>query len=121
MDIPSTSVIKHWVAWGVTTDCPDDYMEHDPERVKQFEAWLAEEKVKSFKSGEFDGGKRAKNDGILQERERIIKLLEALTTHDLCMLGEHHEDWVNNNTRGIIEVLTEWDSEPVALIKGENK
>lgn len=42
MDIPSTSVIKHWVAWGVTANCPDEFMEHDPERVKQFEAWLAE-------------------------------------------------------------------------------
>lgn len=68
MDIPSTSVIKHWVAWGVTADCPDDYMEHDHERVKQFEAWLEGELVKAFKAGEYDGYKRGRNDGILAER-----------------------------------------------------
>ena len=41
MDIPSTEVIQHWVAWGYTGD-DDAGMEHSPERVAQFNAWLAE-------------------------------------------------------------------------------
>ena len=33
-DIPSTEVIRHWVAWG-----PED--DHSQERVDQFDAWFA--------------------------------------------------------------------------------
>jgi hypothetical protein len=40
MDIPSTDVIQHWCAWGVTDNCPDDHSEHSNERVEQFSAWL---------------------------------------------------------------------------------
>ena len=60
-------------------------------------------------------------EGVEWERERIIKVLEALASHKDCNLGEHHEDYVWNSPLGVIEVLTEWDSEPIALIKGENK
>jgi hypothetical protein len=49
-DIPSTSVIRHWIAW--------DNDEHDFERVQLFEAWFARE--------------------LEQERARIIDLLEGL-------------------------------------------
>lgn len=55
MDIPSTSVIKHWVAWGVTADCPDDYMEHSVERLHQFEAWLAGVKADAWEKGYVQG------------------------------------------------------------------
>jgi hypothetical protein len=51
MDIPSEDVIRHWVAWGYTEGCPDEYVEHDPVRVRQFEAWLAEVKADAFKRG----------------------------------------------------------------------
>lgn len=57
--------------------------------------------------------------GVKYEQERIIKLLNVLATHKDCNLGEHHEDYVWNSPLGIIEVLTEWNSEPIALIKGE--
>lgn len=60
-----------------------------------------------------------KEHGERVERERIIKLLEALDTHKDCNLGEHHEDYVWNTPIGIIEVLTKWNLEPIALIKGE--
>jgi hypothetical protein len=59
-------------------------------------------------------------EAMRMAEERIIALLEALATHIDCQFGEHHEDWVCHNPKGIIEVLTNWDSEPVALIKGEN-
>ncbi len=62
------------------------------------------------------------DDAIRQaEQDRFIKLLEALATHKDCQLGEHHEDYVWNSPLGIIEVLTKWDGEPIALIKGEQK
>lgn len=70
---------------------------------RAFDLWLARYKAKI----------------IAQTEERIIRLLEALATHKDCNLGEHHEDYVFNNPLGIIEVLTEWNSEPIALIKGE--
>jgi hypothetical protein len=60
-------------------------------------------------------------EAMRMAEERIIAILEALATHFDCQFGEHHEDWVCRNPLGIIEVLTKWDSEPVALIKGENK
>jgi len=54
---------------------------------------------------------------VAEAKEKaIIKLLEALQTHKECF-GEHHEDWVWSSPAGIIEVLTKWDSEPIALIK----
>ena len=49
-DIPSTSVVRHWVGW--------DGGEWDVVRAEQFDAWL---------EGEIRG-----------ERERIIALLENL-------------------------------------------
>ena len=49
-DIPSTSVIRHWIAW--------DNDEHDHERVQLFEAWFARE--------------------LEQERARIIALLDSV-------------------------------------------
>ncbi len=71
------------------------------------------EQIRAFEHGQ--------QMGIEREQERIIKLLETLATHKDCNMGEHHEDYVWNSPLGIIEVLTEWDSEPIALIKGENK
>ena len=70
-EIPSTQVIRHWVAWGTTGDCPDEHSEHSAERVKLFEQWLETQRE--------------------AERERIIKLLEdyqqkALASH-IVFLG----------------------------------
>ena len=39
-EIPSTQVIRHWVAWGVNEHCPDEHSEHSTERVEQFNQWL---------------------------------------------------------------------------------
>ena len=65
-ETPSTQVIRHWVAWGTTGDCPDEHSEHSSERVDLFEQWLQTERE--------------------AERERIIKQLEhyqakALASH----------------------------------------
>lgn len=49
-DIPSTEVIRHWCAWGYTGD-DEAGMEHSPERVAQFEAWLAEVKADIWDEG----------------------------------------------------------------------
>jgi hypothetical protein len=62
-DTPSTQVIRHWVAWGVTADCPDEHSDHSVERVQQFEAWFESE--------------------LQTERDRIIKLLEKLKEPDM--------------------------------------
>lgn len=57
-EIPSTQVIRHWVAWGVNEHCPDEHSEHSAERVDQFERWL---------------------DTLLEaERDRILQLVYSL-------------------------------------------
>lgn len=45
IEIPSTDVIRHWIAWTYTADTPDEYIDHDAERIKLFEAWLQELKA----------------------------------------------------------------------------
>lgn len=60
MNIPSIDVVKHWVAWGPSADCPDELIDHDSERVEQFEAWLELERA--------------------TERDRIIAILETEAT-----------------------------------------
>lgn len=60
-EIPSTRVIRHWVAWGTTEDCPDEHSEHSAERVDQFERWL---------------------DTLLEaERDRILQLVFSVEPH----------------------------------------
>jgi hypothetical protein len=49
-DIPSTDVIRHWVAWGLPEGV-DVELDHDSERVRLFEAWLAEEKLQAWEEG----------------------------------------------------------------------
>jgi hypothetical protein len=49
-EIPSTDVIRHWVAW--------DNDEHDYKRVQLFDAWLKLE--------------------LLAERKKIISLIEGI-------------------------------------------
>jgi hypothetical protein len=51
MDIPTTNVIRHWSAWGVSEDCPDKYIDYDPVRVRQFEAWLQQVKAEAWTEG----------------------------------------------------------------------
>lgn len=51
MDIPNTQVIRHWIAWGPSEDCPDDLIEHDPERVEMFQAWLTQVKADAWEEG----------------------------------------------------------------------
>jgi hypothetical protein len=63
--IPSTDVIRHWVAWGLP-DGVDVELDHDAERVRLFEAWLEQ----------FGNSER------LAERERIIGLLESRVEPD---------------------------------------
>ena len=59
-NIPSTQVIRHWVAWGTTADCPDEHSEHSLERVVQFEDWLETERQ--------------------NEREQIIEMLKTYSS-----------------------------------------
>lgn len=47
MNTPSIHVIRHWIAWGPSDDCPDELIEHDSNRLDQFEAWLAEVKAQA--------------------------------------------------------------------------
>jgi hypothetical protein len=49
-DIPSTDVIRHWVAWGLP-DGVDVELDHDFERVRLFEAWLRGVKAEAWSAG----------------------------------------------------------------------
>jgi hypothetical protein len=99
MNIPSTDVVRHWVAWG-----PDEDLSQ--ERLEQFEAWLAGEVRKERGPIINVHGNHAAivpNDaqthydfGVADERERIIAILE-----ETSYLGSHN-------------VL-------IALIKGESE
>lgn len=61
LEVPSDDVIRHWLAWGPSVECPDELIDHDADRIEQFEAWFAEVKEAERSA----------------ERERIITLLEA--------------------------------------------
>lgn len=52
MDNPTTDVVRHWVAWGPSENCPDELIEHSNLRVLQFEAWLAEVKADAWDKGQ---------------------------------------------------------------------
>lgn len=60
-EVPSTDVIRHWIAWTYDADCPEEFIEHDAKRVIQFNAWF---------------------DAIMRtERKRVIDLLDKETRH----------------------------------------
>jgi hypothetical protein len=73
-EIPSTQVIRHWVAWGVTADCPDEHSDHSIERVQQFEAWFEKE--------------------LEIERDRIIEMLKNYSSSLLVEKRETEMVWV---------------------------
>jgi hypothetical protein len=60
-ETPSTSVVEHWVAWTYTEDAPEEYIEHDTERLNLFRGWYIEQ--------------------VRAERNRIIDILDVQTKH----------------------------------------
>jgi len=52
MEVPDIQVIRHWVAWGPTANCPDSFIEHDAERIELFETWLADVKAQAWDEGQ---------------------------------------------------------------------
>lgn len=73
IEAPSTDVIRHWVAWGYSPDCPDEFIDHDALRIEQFEAWFAEAKAEAV------AGTLAKVRA--EERRRAIEIIERKTYH----------------------------------------
>lgn len=96
--IPSDDVIRHWIAWTYSSETPEEFIEHDAERVKLFERWLYEERNRVWNMMA-----KIERDS---EQKRITELLDK---EDLLpRLNTPQGNWVH------IDTLK-------ALIKGENK
>lgn len=65
IEVPPTSVIRHWVAWTYGKGCPEEYVDFDPMRIKQFDRWLAEVSREE---------RNAERKGIMDLLEEMIKL-----------------------------------------------
>jgi len=77
MEIPNTQVIRHWIAWGPSEDCPDELIEHDADRVEMFQSWLTQMRA----------NERANGQAL--EKERIINLLKKSERECPEMAGEY--------------------------------
>ena len=53
MEVPDIQVIRHWIAWGPSSDCPDSFIEHDAERIELFETWVADVKAQAWEEGRY--------------------------------------------------------------------
>ena len=54
-DIPSTDVIRHWIAWTYTADTPEEYIDHDNTRLQLFNEWLETVRGGWYTQGVLDG------------------------------------------------------------------
>lgn len=89
-DTPSIEVIRHWIGW--------ENDEFSQERVEQFHAWYAENE------------KRVSDIARLQEQERIVFLLEQMTTNNLTEVGGY-VTFPRYTTASIIEKIRKLDNE----------
>lgn len=75
MNEPSLTehVVKHWVAWGPTADCPDELIEHDAKRAEQFDLWIADVKAQAWEQGYAAGDADAMTKSRLDRLNPFVK------------------------------------------------
>jgi hypothetical protein len=67
-EIPGVDVIRHWVSWGPSENCPDEFIDFDKKRETLFDLWLSFLKKESYLEGWNDRAlldeRKLENDNI---------------------------------------------------------